>query len=151
MASASAACRVPISGDCFAFSSSMSASMARLQPYLPCLWVCQFSFKQFIPALPPLPYVHLEFAQTLVKEYQTLSCSIGITSLSTTPSFLLCGISYLTSFLVLAHLPQVKESFIAFLYINLPHVDFLIFLQNRLLLLEGLLRNQDGRGEENNS
>ena len=89
LASTSTACRVLISGGCFTFSSLMFASLASLQPYLPCLWACQFGFQQFIPALPHLPFakLDLEFALTLVKEYQTLSCSIGITSLSTTPSF----------------------------------------------------------------
>ena len=37
MASTSATCRVLISGGCFAFSSSLSASSSSLQSYLPCL------------------------------------------------------------------------------------------------------------------
>ena len=89
LASTSATCRVLISGGCFAFSSSMSAPLASLLPYLPCLWARRFGFQQFILALPPLPFVQLdlEFAQILVKEYQTLSSSIGITSLFMAPSF----------------------------------------------------------------
>ena len=87
--STSVTCRVLILGGCFTFSSSMSASLASLQPYLACLWARQFDFQQFIPVLPPLPSAQLDlkFEQTLVKEYQILSCSIGITSLSMTPSF----------------------------------------------------------------
>ena len=41
---------------------------------------------------------------------------------------LLGGISYLTSFLVLARPLQVKESFPTFLFINLLRVDFLILM-----------------------
>ena len=89
MASASASYRVLISRGFFAFSTSLSTPLASLQPYLPYLWARQFGFQQFIPALPPLPSVQpdFEFVQKLVKEYQTPSCSIGITSLSTTQSF----------------------------------------------------------------
>ena len=37
LVSASAACRVLISGGCFAYSSSMSISLGSIQPYFPCL------------------------------------------------------------------------------------------------------------------
>ena len=130
LASTSAAYRVLISEGCFAFSSSMSASLTSLLPYLPCLWARRFGFQQFILALPSLPSVQLdlEFAQIMVKEYQTLSSSIGITSLSTTLSFSSGGILDLMRFSILACPLQVKESFIVFLFINLPYADFLIFL-----------------------
>ena len=72
LAFTSVACRVLISGGCFAFSPLKFTSPAslHLQPYLPCLWACQFGFQQFIPDLPPLPFAQLdlEFTQTLVKE-----------------------------------------------------------------------------------
>ena len=45
LVSASAACRVLISGGCFAFSSSMSISPSSLQPYFLCLWARQFGFQ----------------------------------------------------------------------------------------------------------
>ena len=60
VASTNATCRVLISRGCFTFSSSLFASPASLQPYLPHLWACQFGFQQFIQALPPLPYVQLD-------------------------------------------------------------------------------------------
>ena len=88
LAFASISCRVLVSGGCFAFSSLMSPSLASLQPYLIYLWARLFGFQQFITTLPSLPSSQLdvEFTQALVKEYRTLSCSIGITSLSTAPS-----------------------------------------------------------------
>ena len=89
MASTRANCRALISGGCFTFSSSLFTSPTSLQPYLPCLWARQFGFQQFIPTLPPLPYVQLDFelVQKLVKDYQTPSCSIRFTSLSMTQPF----------------------------------------------------------------
>ena len=69
----------------------------------------------------------LEFAHTLVKEYQTLSCSIGVSSLSTTPSFSTWWNIIFDEFLNSCS-PTTGKIIIYCIFIHIiTHADFLIF------------------------